>query len=201
MQAKVLRVLQEKEVERIGGTRLQQLDIRVIAATHCDLEKMVALGEFRQDLYYRLNVFIITIPALHERQEDILPLSSHLLVKFQRELGSNVCGLERKVQHLFQQYHWPGNVRELQNVIERAVNVADGELITLEDLPLYLSDFEKSQGEHPLQPLAVELAEAERRAILKALKTTRGNKVQAAELLGIHRANLYRKLERYGIDN
>ncbi|MHB1404397.1 MAG: sigma 54-interacting transcriptional regulator [Desulfitobacteriaceae bacterium] len=200
MQAKVLRVLQEKEAERLGGTRLQQLDIRVIAATHRDLEKMVAAGEFRQDLYYRLNVFAITIPALRERQEDILLLSRHLLTKFQRELSSKVHWLENKVEQLFQHYHWPGNVRELQNVIERAVNVAEGELITLEDLPLYLSDFEKRQGAPAARPLAVETAEAERRAIIKALKTTKGNKVQAAELLGIHRANLYRKLERYGIE-
>ncbi|MDI6879054.1 MAG: sigma 54-interacting transcriptional regulator [Desulfitobacteriaceae bacterium] len=200
MQAKVLRVLQEKEVERVGGNRLQQLDIRVIAATHRDLEQMVSAGQFRQDLYYRLNVFTLTIPALREREGDILILSDYLLSKFRRELGSTVDRLEGRVASLFQHYHWPGNVRELQNVIERAVNVAEGGIIVFEDLPLYLRDFEGRRSEGALQPLSSEIAEAERRAIVRALKSTGGNKVRAAELLGIHRANLYRKIERYGID-
>lgn len=201
MQAKVLRVLQEKEVERVGGNRLQQLDIRVIAATHRNLEHMVSEGQFRQDLYYRLNVFTLTVPALREREGDILVLSEHLLNKFQRELGSRVRRMESRVESLFQRYHWPGNVRELQNVIERTVNVAEGETIVFEDLPLYLKDLESRISEGALQPLAQEIAEAERKAIIRALKATGGNKVRAAELLGIHRANLYRKMERYGVED
>lgn len=200
MQAKVLRVLQEKEVERVGGNQLQQLDIRIIAATHRSLEQMIEAGKFRQDLYYRLNVFTITIPSLRERDNDIFYLSEYLLAKFRRELGSGVRRLDTQVENLFQHYPWPGNVRELQNVIERAVNVAEGENILLEDLPLYLRDVESRRGKSVLRSLALEVAEAEQNAISKALKAAGGNKVRAAELLGIHRANLYRKMERYGIE-
>ncbi|HZW83541.1 MAG TPA: sigma 54-interacting transcriptional regulator [Candidatus Deferrimicrobium sp.] len=199
MQAKVLRILQEKEVERVGGNRLLQLDIRVIAATHRDLEKMIDAGEFRRDLYYRLNVFTVTIPPLREREGDVLLLSEHLLRKFQRELGSTLKMLDRSVVELFQLYAWPGNVRELQNAIERAINVAEGNMIQLKDLPLYLQDLEGSRTNTALQPLTLELAEAERRAILKALKTTGGNKAKAAEILGIHRTNLYRKMDKFGL--
>jgi len=199
MQAKVLRILQEKEVERVGSNRLQQLDIRVVAATHRDLEKMIGKGEFRQDLYYRLNVFTVTIPPLREREGDILLLSEHLLAKFQHELGLPLRKLDRRVVELFQLYAWPGNVRELQNAIERAINVAEGGIIQLKDLPLYLQDLQGRQGDTFLQPLALELAETERKAILKALKATCGNKSNAAEILGIHRTNLYRKMEKYGL--
>ncbi|TGE38257.1 PAS domain-containing protein [Desulfosporosinus fructosivorans] len=199
MQAKVLRILQEKEVERVGSNRLQQLDIRVIAATHRDLEKMIGEGEFRRDLYYRLNVFTVTIPPLRERAGDVLLLSEYLLAKFQHELGLSLRKLDRWVVELFQLYAWPGNVRELQNAIERAINVAEGGMIQLKDLPLYLQDLEGRRGNTSLQPLALELAEAERKAILKALKKTGGNKTNAAEILGIHRTNLYRKMEKYGL--
>jgi len=200
MQAKVLRILQEKEVERVGSNRLQQLDIRVIAATHRDLEKMIGDGEFRRDLYYRLNVFTVTIPPLREREGDVLLLSEHLLAKFQRELGLTLRKFDRWVVELFQLYAWPGNVRELQNAIERAINVAEGGIIQVKDLPLYLQDLEGRRGNTLLQPLALELAEAERKAILNALKKTDGNKTNAAEILGIHRTNLYRKMEKYGLD-
>lgn len=200
MQAKVLRILQEKEVERVGSNRLQQLDIRVIAATHRDLEKMIGEGEFRRDLYYRLNVFTVTIPPLREREGDVLLLSEHLLAKFQHELGLSLRKLDHWVAELFQLYAWPGNVRELQNALERAINVAEGGMIQLKDLPLYLQDLEGRRGNIFLQPLALELAEAERKAILKALKRTGGNKTNAAEILGIHRTNLYRKMEKYGLD-
>ncbi len=199
MQAKVLRILQEKEVERVGSNRLQQLDIRVIAATHRDLEKMIGEGEFRRDLYYRLNVFTVTIPPLREREGDVMLLSEHLLAKFQHELGLSLRKLDRWVVELFQLYAWPGNVRELQNALERAINVAEGGMIQLKDLPLYLQDLEGRRGNTALQPLALELAEAERKAIIKALKTTGGNKTNAAEILGIHRTNLYRKMEKYGL--
>ncbi len=199
MQAKVLRVLQEKEVERVGSNRLQQLDIRVIAATHRDLEKMVGAGEFRSDLYYRLNVFTITIPPLRDRRDDIVLLSEHLLHRFNAEFTLAVTGIDQRVQELFLAYSWPGNVRELQNVIERAVNVAEGDKIILADLPLYLKDKAGKNLAPKLQSLALEIAEAEKGAILKALKITAGNKVQAAAVLGIHRTNLYRKMEKYGI--
>lgn len=199
MQAKVLRVLQEKEIERVGSNLLQQLDIRVIAATNRHLEEMVAAGEFRQDLYYRLNVFPITIPPLRERREDILLLSKYILDQFNRELGLTETALDPLVLELFLTYSWPGNVRELQNVLERAVNVAEGNKIMLEDLPLYLREPMRRQGNGQLNSLAQELAEAEKEAIIRTLKAAGGNKVKAAEILGIHRTNLYRKMEKYGL--
>lgn len=199
MQAKVLRILQEREVERVGSTRLQALDIRVIAATNQHLEKMVANGEFRNDLYYRLNVFPILLPPLRERQGDVLMLSTHLLEKFNHELGFHVERLDEKVAQLFLHYPWPGNVRELQNALERAVNVAETDAVTFDDLPLYLRD-SGGQGQNPgLQSLAAELAAAEKRAILNALKASKGNKAKAASILGIHRTNLYRKMAKYGM--
>lgn len=200
MQAKVLRVLQEKEVERIGSNQILELDIRIIAATHRDIEKMVENGEFRRDLYYRLNVFTIQIPPLREREGDILLLSEYLLSKIEREMGVKPKLLDRSVEDLFKLYPWTGNVRELQNALERAINVAEGERIFINDLPLYLQDIKGGHTPKVLQPLALEVVEAERKAILMALKLTSGNKVKAAELLGIHRTNLYRKMEKYGID-
>lgn len=200
MQAKVLRVLQEKEVERIGSNQILELDIRIIAATHRDVEKMVENGEFRRDLYYRLNVFTIQIPPLREREGDILLLSEYLLSKIEREMGVKPKLLDRSVEDLFKLYPWTGNVRELQNALERAVNVAEGERIFINDLPLYLQDIKRGHTPKVLQPLALEVVEAERKAILMALKLTSGNKAKAAELLGIHRTNLYRKMEKYGID-
>jgi transcriptional regulator with PAS, ATPase and Fis domain len=121
------------------------------------------------------------------------------LGKLQRELGCSLIKLDRWVVELFQLYAWPGNVRELQNAIERAINVAEGNMIQLKDLPLYLQDLEGPRANAALQPLTLELAEAERRAILKALKTTGGNKAKAAEILGIHRTNLYRKMDKFGL--
>lgn len=199
MQAKVLRVLQEKEVERVGSNKILQLDIRIIGATHRNLEKMVSAGEFRRDLYYRLNVFTINIPPLREREGDVILLSDYLLSKIEREMGTVPKLLDRTVEDLFKLYTWPGNVRELQNALERAVNVAEGERIFIRDLPLYLQDLEGGQNLRVLQPLAFEIAEAERKAIIKALELTTGNKAKAADLLGIHRTNLYRKMERYGL--
>ncbi|HWJ03132.1 MAG TPA: helix-turn-helix domain-containing protein, partial [Verrucomicrobiae bacterium] len=148
---------------------------------------------------YRLNVFPITIPPLRERHEDISLVVTHLLGKFTREMGSPVRRLSVRVEELFRIYGWPGNVRELQNVIERAVNVAETEEIGIEDLPLYLVDLLERSGGHKLKTLEVELAETERRAIVKALKAVSGNKAKAAAVLGIHRTNLYRKMDRYGI--
>lgn len=199
MQAKVLRILQEREVERVGSNRLQALDIRVIAATNRDLEKMVANGEFRNDLYYRLNVFPILLPPLRERQADVLLLSRHILAKLNHELGSQVERLDAKVAQLFRRYQWPGNVRELQNALERAVNVAETNAVTLEELPLYLRDSEKKGQSIGVQTLAAELAAAEERAIVNALRASKGNKAKAAAILGIHRTNLYRKMAKYGI--
>ncbi|MEA1010717.1 MULTISPECIES: sigma 54-interacting transcriptional regulator [Bacillus cereus group] len=211
MQVKLLRVLQEKEIERIGGTKIQKIDVRFIAATHRNLRDMVQRGEFREDLYYRLNVFAIDIPPLRERKEDMIHITEFLIQKLNGELGSNVLSLDERVWDIFMEHNWPGNIRELENVLERAMNVIEGMIIQVHHLPVYLR---KKDLEEELYPEIYEIDEeqneisyslqeeveaAEKRAIRRALEKTVGNIKEAAELLGIHRASLYRKIERYGI--
>jgi transcriptional regulator with PAS, ATPase and Fis domain len=198
MQVKLLRVLQEKEFERIGGTQLNQLDIRLISATNRPLEEMVKRGEFREDLYYRLNVFHILIPPLRERGSDINTISQMILGQLNKELGTSISGFDQEVEGLFRRYHWPGNVRELQNVIERSLHIAvNGPKICLEHLPPYLLDHIGSDINYSSFSLEEEVEKAEVTAITRALKASEGNRSEAAELLGIHRASLYRKMEKY----
>ncbi|PEP22180.1 sigma 54-interacting transcriptional regulator [Bacillus wiedmannii] len=209
MQVKLLRVLQEKEIERIGGTKIQKVDVRFIAATHRNLREMVQRGEFREDLYYRLNVFEIDIPPLRERKEDMIHITEFLIKKLNGELGSNVFSLDKRVRDIFMEHDWPGNIRELENVLERAMNVIEEMIIQVHHLPAYLRkkdleeelyreiitmDQEQDEGSYSLQ---VEVESAEKRAITRALEKTAGNIKEAADLLGIHRASLYRKIEKY----
>ncbi|PHF56670.1 sigma-54-dependent Fis family transcriptional regulator [Bacillus wiedmannii] len=209
MQVKLLRVLQEKEIERIGGTKIQKVDVRFIAATHRNLREMVQRGEFREDLYYRLNVFEIDIPPLRERKEDMIHITEFLIKKLNGELGSNVLSLDKRVRDIFMEHDWPGNIRELENVLERAMNVIEEMIIQVHHLPAYLRkkdleeelyreiitmDQEQDEGSYSLQ---VEVESAEKRAITRALEKTAGNIKEASDLLGIHRASLYRKIEKY----
>ncbi|WP_072180204.1 sigma-54 interaction domain-containing protein, partial [Bacillus cereus] len=211
MQVKLLRVLQEKEIERIGGTKIQKVDVRFIAATHRNLREMVQRGEFREDLYYRLNVFEIAIPPLRERKEDMIHITEFLIKKLNGELGSNVISFDERVREIFMEHDWPGNIRELENVLERAMNVIEGMIIQVHHLPAYLRKKDKeeelyhdiftinqkqNEGEYSLQ---AEVESAEKRAITRALEKTAGNIKEAARLLGIHRASLYRKIEKYEI--
>jgi PAS domain S-box-containing protein len=200
MQAKLLRVLQEKEIERVGGNQVNSVDIRVIAATNRPLEEMIKKGEFREDLYYRLNVFHIVIPPLRDRNVDIITTAQFILGRLNSELGSSISGFHPDVDKLFLRYHWPGNVRELQNVIERSIHLVEQSEIGLENLPPYLTEIADRLSESSIYSLDKELEKAEIRAIKRALKTSEGNRVKAAELLGIHRASLYRKLEKYGLE-
>ncbi|PHB17387.1 sigma-54-dependent Fis family transcriptional regulator [Bacillus pseudomycoides] len=211
MQVKLLRVLQEKEIERIGGTKTHKIDVRFIAATHRNLREMVQSGEFREDLYYRLNVFAIDIPPLRERKGDMVHLTEFLIRKLNEEFGSSVLSLDDRVRDIFMEHDWPGNIRELENVLERALNVVEGTIIQVHHLPVYLRkkdleeelyhetfmvDQEKNEMSYSLQ---TEVESAEKRVIARALKKTAGNIKEAAGLLGIHRASLYRKIERYGM--
>ncbi|PED71311.1 sigma 54-interacting transcriptional regulator [Bacillus pseudomycoides] len=211
MQVKLLRVLQEKEIERIGGTKIQKIDVRFIAATHRNFREMVQRGEFREDLYYRLNVFAIDIPPLRERKEDMIHITEFLIQKLNGELGSSVLSLDERVRDIFMEHDWPGNIRELENVLERAMNVVEGTIIQAHHLPVYLrkkdleeelyheiftADQEENEMSYSLQ---TEVEFAEKRVIMRALEKTAGNRKEAAELLGIHRASLYRKIERYGM--
>jgi PAS domain S-box-containing protein len=197
MQPKLLRVLQEKEVERVGGTKTLAVDFRLITATNADPEALVKAGRLRQDLFYRLNVVPIRIPPLRERREDIPAISRHLLARLREEQGVRPLGISPEVLGLFQRYDWPGNIRELTNVLERASYAADGPQIEMEHLPLFLrGPRDVRAGERQRSNLRLALREAERDAVVRALKMAKGNKAKAAKLLGIHRTGLYQKLSR-----
>jgi len=199
MQAKLLRVLQEKEIERLGDTKPREVDVRVVTATNRDLEAMIERGEFREDLYYRLNVVTIKIPPLRERMEDLEPPVQHFLKKFNRDFGTNVTTLTPEAWDLFKSYDWPGNVRELENVIERAFNMVAGNTIKVKHLPLYVRKKNRRNTPVAQKPLPSLLEQVEREAVLDALEATGGNKMQAAKRLGISRAWLYKKIKQYGI--
>lgn len=198
MQAKVLRVLQEKEIERLGDSRPRPVDVRVIAATNRNLEEMIARGEFREDLYYRINVVTLTIPPLREREGDLDLLIRHFIEKFNRQFGISVKGVDETSRRLLLNHRWPGNIRELENVVERAFNLLEGNIIKKEHLPLYLQNAKK-QGKVQPGGLPKMIDEIEKEAILETLERCGGNKLQAAENLGISRAGLYKKMKRYNI--
>ncbi|MGB9825606.1 MAG: sigma 54-interacting transcriptional regulator, partial [Desulfofundulus sp.] len=170
MQAKLLRVLQEKEIERLGDTRPRRVDVRVIAATNQNLEELIEKGRFREDLYYRINVVTLTIPPLRERMDDLELLVEHFIKHFNRQFGQRVTGVSREVMDILMNHHWPGNVRELENVLERAYNVLDGTVIQKKHLPLYLQKAGLAGGQRAGQTGLPRLVEqAEREAILEAL--------------------------------
>jgi PAS domain S-box-containing protein len=200
MQAKLLRVLQEREVERVGGTSSKRVDLRIIAATAKPLEELVGGGGFRADLYYRIHVIPIHIPPLRGRREDIGEIADHFLAKISADTGEPRRRLSPDLVRVLQSYAWPGNIRELQNVLERAVAMARGDVLFPEHLPPHLLRAAPSAGK-AVTPgsLASAKAEAERAAIVAALKASGGNKSKAADLLRIHRVKLYEKMKRHGI--
>jgi transcriptional regulator with GAF, ATPase, and Fis domain len=219
-QAKFLRVLQEREFQRLGGTRVLRTDARVIAATNRDLPRDIANGKFREDLYYRLNVFAIKLPPLRERRADILPLSEAFLIEVGRGLGRPPAGISRDARQRLVEYHWPGNVRELRNILERAAILCDGGLITAEHLALSApsipnvpvapvvdvkpesppaEDRSGTSAAAPLPPTG-ELHVMERKMIEQALENARFNKSKAAKALGLTRQQLYIRLRRHGLD-
>lgn len=195
-QIKLLRVLQEKKFERVGGQNTIEVDVRVIAATNRNLEEEVKAGRFREDLYYRLNVVRINVPPLRERKDDIPLLVSHFLKEFEGEtsdLGKSITGIENRARDALYKYEWPGNIRELRNCIESAVVMCSGNEIMLEDLPPSVS--KASASESVSVPLGATLDEAERIVIMQTLASAKGNKSRAAEILGIGRKTLQRKLD------
>jgi Nif-specific regulatory protein len=198
-QIKLLRVLQEREFERVGGTESVQVDVRVIAATNRDLEKALADSTFRADLYYRLNVFPIFIPPLRARKADVLPLADHFIEKYAREQGKNIRRISTPAIDLLAGYHWPGNVRELENTIERAVLLADGDVIHAFHLPPTLQTAEAT-GMVLSTSLDSAVEAFERSLIEDALKTARGNRSRAARLLGTTQRVISYKVRKYGID-
>jgi DNA-binding NtrC family response regulator len=200
LQAKLLRVLQEREFERVGGTRAIRLDARVIVATNVDLKQAVAEGRFREDLYYRINVMPITVPPLRERREDVPLLVRHFIQKSNQQHNRRVEGLAPEALAVLGEYAWPGNVRELQNVIERLVGLVEGPVIGLSDLPLDLLLPDERPGQRPPgYSLNEARDEFERQIALRILERVRWNVSEAARILGVHRNSLKVKLARWGI--
>lgn len=202
IQAKFLRVLEGHPYERVGGSSAIKVDVRVIAATNRDLEKAVADGTFRRDLYFRLRVVEITVPPLRKRPEDIIEIAEHFLRSYKVESGRKILGFTAEAREQLQQYRWPGNVRELKNVVERAVVLARGDYVDVDDLNL--SNL-ATVGDSSMVPASANsyepltLAEVERRHILATLRQTGWNKSRTARTLGIERSTLDRKIRRHGL--
>lgn len=203
LQAKLLRVLQEKEIDRLGGTKSVKVDVRVIAATNMNLVESIKDGRFREDLYYRLSVFPITIPPLRERDEDIITLADHFVIRFAREMKKGKVRLTQDAKALLLRYHWPGNVRELENTIERAMILCEKRTITPEHMAIRVRRSDEiilREGSGLKEIGAHAAARAERSTIIRVLKETRGNKRKASVVLKIDYTTLFEKLKRYDID-
>ena len=198
-QVKLLRVLQEREFERLGGTEPVKANVRLITASNKALEKAIAAGSFREDLHYRLNVFTIFVPPLRERKPDVMLLADHFLEKYSIEHGQQIKRISTPAIDMLMSYHWPGNVRELQNTIERAVLVCDGNVVHGHHLPPTLQTAEASGTVMSLS-LAETVEAYEKDLVLDALKTTRGNRVKAAKLLHSTERIITYKVKKYGID-
>jgi transcriptional regulator with PAS, ATPase and Fis domain len=202
MQVKLLRVLQDFEFEPVGGTKTFHVDTRVILATNEDLSRAVAEGRFRQDLFYRINVINIELPPLRERMADIPLLAQHFLARVSEDAGKRMAGFSEESLAALRGYHWPGNVRELQNVVERAVLLGKGNLVTLDDLPPRVT-----AGSSFLVPagaghtLRTSLHGPERQIILEALQAHNWNRNVTADALGINRTTLYKKMKRLGLQD
>ncbi len=199
MQPKLLRVLEEKELERVGGTRVVPVDFRLIVATNQNLEQMVAQGRFRQDLFYRLNVIPLNIPPLRERREDIIPLARLILREITKETINREIRIDPQAETILGNYDWPGNVRELSNVLERIASSLEGEAIFARHVPVHLYSSPKGRSFQDALLLKEVMHRAEVEAIRHALAVSKGNKAQAAKLLGIHRTLLYKKIRKHGI--
>jgi len=204
LQAKLLRVIQERTIDRLGGTRPVEVDFRLIAATNRNLLEMVRKELFRMDLYFRIDVFEIHAPSLREIKEDIPVLSKHLIASLKDEVGGGATSIDEEALEILKRYPWPGNVRELRNVLERAMIVSKDAVIRPEDLPVMIRNYgrENAKSSHLSYEgtLRQILEETEKAAILEALRKTGGNKVKTAKILGIHRSSLYEKMKMAGLD-
>ena len=203
LQAKLLRVLQEKTIERLGGTRSTKIDTRIIAASNADLKEMVTQKKFREDLYYRLAVFPITVPPLRERQDDVPALADYFIARYCREMNKKPKSLSREALAMMDKYHWPGNVRELENTIERAIILCEGRKIKPEHLAIRLSSNQEirlREGAGLKEIGAHAQGQAERAAIIRVLNQVRGNKRRCAQVLKIDYTTLFDKIKKYDID-
>lgn len=198
VQVKILRALEERQVERVGGDTPVNVDTRLIAATNRDLKGMVEAGDFREDLFYRLYVVVITLPPLRDREDDMLLLLNHYLGVFSAENGKQIEGFTPAAYEVLSAYDWPGNIRELRNLVERMVVLARGRLLDVRDIPAQVRERVEGGGEVRIDAnLTVD--EMERRMIVQALEKTGGNRTKAAEKLGMSRRTLHRKLNQYGL--
>jgi transcriptional regulator with PAS, ATPase and Fis domain len=201
-QVKLLRVLQEGELQRVGGSHTIKVDVRIVAATNQTLTDLVTKGRVRQDLFYRLNVFPLTVPPLRERIEDIPFLVNHLIEKGKQKLRKEISGVSPQAMALLMAYNWPGNVRELENAIQRMTVIAKGETLDVENLPAETrgKSWEANVQPRDLKKVTKESAEIiEKRTIMDALSKTGGNVTHAAKALGISRATLQNKMKLYGL--
>jgi transcriptional regulator with PAS, ATPase and Fis domain len=208
MQVKLLRVLQEKSFYRLGGTKEIEVDVRIIAATNRDLEQLVEEGKFREDLFYRLNVALIELPPLRERQEDILPLASVFINEFNKKFGKNVTGFTNEASEIMQNYYWKGNIRELRNVIERVLLLESEQIITKESLSFlkqHISQMQKqidlNEGQHILQlhSQGVLMNNVIKDLIQQTLIISGNNQIAAAKILGVSKNKLRYRMEQLGI--
>ena len=201
IQVKLLRVLQEHQFERVGGTEKIEVDVRIIAATNKELEQKIKDGTFREDLYYRLNVVSIKIPPLRERKEDILPMIESFIEKYRKENNKEKLEVSKEVVDTLMKYNYPGNVRELENIIERAVVLTRSKVITLNDIPMNIKGFkeEKSIGSLDEGTLTEQVEALEKQLIFDALQQSGGNQTKAGKLLGLTERNLRYKLKKYNI--
>lgn len=198
VQIKILRVLQEKTFERVGGEKSISVDVRIVAATNKNLEEEVKAGRFREDLYYRLNVVHLKVPSLKERKDDLPLLIDSFIKKFAAENGKEIIGIDSKAKAALLKYDWPGNIRQLQNCIESSVVMTNGKQIKLEDLPLSVSEY---TGQEAISiPMGIPLEDAEKIIIMQNLSANKGNKSKTADVLGIGRKTLHRKLNEYGLE-
>ncbi|MFW6232791.1 MAG: sigma 54-interacting transcriptional regulator, partial [Bacteroidota bacterium] len=212
LQVKLLRVLQEKKFYRLGGSKEISVDVRVIASTNRELEKLVEEEKFREDLFYRLNVARIKLPPLRDRGDDIIQLATSFINEFNNKFGKNISGFTKEATDIMKNYYWKGNVRELRNVIERIVLLENGDLITKESLDFLKNgirsttaanaDIHLSEGQHYLKiaPNGVTMNDVLKDLIIQTLKITGGNQIKAAKLLSISRAKLRYRIEQLGIN-
>jgi DNA-binding NtrC family response regulator len=203
LQAKLLRVLQQKCFERLGGTKQVNVNVRVIAATNMDLNEMIKKKQFREDLYYRLSVFPITIPPLRDRGDDIRPLTEYFISKYCRDMKKPQKSMSKEAQALLEKYHWPGNVRELENTIERAIILAEGKKITPDHLAIRLpstGEIRLREGAGLKEIGAHAQMQAEKAAIMRIMGQVRGNKRKCAEILKIDYTTLFDKIKKYNIE-
>ncbi|MFC2170813.1 sigma-54-dependent transcriptional regulator [Calditrichota bacterium] len=210
VQMKLLRVLQEREFERVGGTETLKVDVRIVSASLHDLHRLVEIGKFREDLFYRINTITIDLPSLSSREGDLKVLAEHFCNLHAERTGKPVIGIQKDALKLFESYAWPGNVRELKNVVERAVLITQGHLITANDLPDYMQSpsaryannnvvSNRNNNQNDIQPLSSVVKESERKHILLVLELTSNNRTKAARILAISRKTLWEKMRQYSI--